>query len=107
MDVDETGIHDTAKMIKENGGVAADYKCDVSKRDQIKDMHAQVKEDLGPVDIVINNAGIVWDHSYFNPSKDQFITNLINVNLMGQFWVSCRERGFILVLYVRTYGGER
>lgn len=76
-------------MITENGGVAVDFKCDVSKRDQVKDVHAQVKEHLGPVDILINNAGIVWGHSYFNPSKDQLITDIINVNLMGQFWVSC------------------
>lgn len=90
VDINELGNHETVEMINENGGVAADYKCDVSKRDQVKDVHAQVREDLGPVDILINNAAIALGHWYLSPSKDQLITDLINVNLVGQFWVSGR-----------------
>lgn len=87
IDVEETGNNETAKMINDDGGVAFSYKCDVSKIDQIKDLHEQVKKDLGPVDILINNAGIVWGHLYINPAKDQFIIDQINVNLLGQIWV--------------------
>lgn len=88
VDIDETGCNETAQIIKNDGGVAASYKCDVSNRDEIKVLHHRVKDDLGLVDILINNAGIVWGHMYVDPSKDQFIINQINVNLMGQFWVS-------------------
>lgn len=88
MDIDETGNDETAQMIKKEGGVAVSYKCDVSKKDQIKILHSQVKDTIGPVDIVINNAGIVWGCVYIDPSKDQFITDQINVNLMAHFWVS-------------------
>jgi len=88
VDVDETGNNETAQLIKEEGGVAVSYKCDISNREQIKVLHDKVKNDLGPVDILINNAGIVWGHLYVDPSKDQFIIDQINVNLMGQIWVS-------------------
>jgi len=88
VDINELGNHETAQLIKDYGGLANSYKCDVSKKDQIKVLHALVKEDLGPVDILINNAGIVWGHLYIDPQKDQFITDLINVNLMGHIWVS-------------------
>lgn len=88
VDIDELGSCETAQIIKDGGGVAISYKCDVSKKDQIKALHSKVKENLGPVDIVINNAGIVWGHLYIDPSKDQFITDQINVNLMGHIWMN-------------------
>lgn len=92
VDIDESGNHETAQIIKDWGGVANSYKCDVSKKDDIKILHSKVKQDLGPVDIVINNAGIVWGHLYIDPSKDQFITDQINVNLMAHIWVSFTYR---------------
>lgn len=88
VDVDETGNNETAQLIKDEGGVAVSYKCDVSNREQIKELHSKVRNDLGPVDILINNAGIVWGHLYVDPSKDQFIIDQINVNLMGQIWMN-------------------
>lgn len=91
LDVDVTGNDQTAQTIRDQGGVAVSYRCDVSNRDQIKEVHAKAKEELGPVDILINNAGIVWGHAYVDPTKDQFIMDQINVNLMGQYWVSRRS----------------
>lgn len=88
VDMDEDGNHETAKMIKSDGGEAASYKCDVSNRDQIKAMHARVRDELGQVDMLINNAGLVWGNAFVDPTKDQFIIDMINVNLMGQIWVS-------------------
>lgn len=88
VDIDELGNEETAQIIKDCGGVATSYKCDVSKKDQIKVLHAKVRADLGPVDIIINNAGIVWGNLYIDPEKDQFITDQVNVNLMAHIWVS-------------------
>lgn len=90
VDIEEMENNETTNLIKQEGGKAVSYKCDVSNKDQIKIMHALVTRDLGPVDILINNAGIVWGHLYIDPSKDKFIIDQINVNLMGQYWVSVR-----------------
>lgn len=100
VDVDEIGNNETAHLIKEESGVAVSYRCDISNREQIKVLHGQVKKDLGPVDILINNAGIVWGHFYVDPSKDQFIIDQINVNLMGQIWVRL-QLSMVFILHVR------
>lgn len=88
VDIDEQGNKETAQMIKDVGGVATSYTCDVSNRHEIKIMHGQVKEDLGLVDILINNAGVVRGYLLVDPARDQFIINQINVNLMSHIWVS-------------------
>ncbi|XP_015371173.1 PREDICTED: short-chain dehydrogenase/reductase family 16C member 6-like [Diuraphis noxia] len=88
VDIDESGNYETAQIIKDCGGVATSYISDVSKKEQIKDLHAKIRVDLGPVDILINNAGIVWGHVYIDPAKDQFITDQVNVNLMAHIWMN-------------------
>lgn len=88
VDINEVGNNETAQMIKDEGGVAVSYKCDITDREEIKVLHSRVKEDLGLVDILINNAGIVWGCLFIDPLKEQFIIDTINVNLMGQIWVS-------------------
>lgn len=88
VDIIEAENKQLAQIINDEGGVAASYKCDVSNRDEIKVLHSCVKDNLGPVDILINNAGIVWGSVYVDHTKDMFFIKQINVNLMGQFWVS-------------------
>lgn len=87
LDIIEADNNETSELIRENGGEAVSYKCDVSNKDEIRLVHERILKDIGPVDILINNAGIVWGHLYIDPSKDQFITDVINVNLMGHYWV--------------------
>jgi short-subunit dehydrogenase len=95
------GNKETAKIVKDFGGVATSYKCDVSKRDQIKVLHSKVRADLGPVDILINNAGIVWGHLYIDPDRDQFITDQVNVNLMAHIWMN---REILPTMLERNHG---
>ncbi|VVC43048.1 NAD(P)-binding domain,Short-chain dehydrogenase/reductase, conserved site,Short-chain [Cinara cedri] len=88
VDVDGRGNDDTARAIRETGGAAASYECDVTKTENIKTLHERVRNDVGPVDVLINNAGIVWGHLYVDPAKDQFIVDQMNVNLMAQIWMN-------------------
>lgn len=88
VDVDGEGCADTANVIINHGGTAMSYQVDVTNRQQIKAMHAAVRKQFGPVDILVNNAGIVLAHMYVNPESDQLIQDLIDVNLLGQIWVS-------------------
>ncbi|XP_050530623.1 epidermal retinol dehydrogenase 2-like [Daktulosphaira vitifoliae] len=88
VDINERGNNETAQIIKENGGIARSYTTDVSSKDQIKILHESVREDLGPVDIVINNAGIVDGYLYINPEKDELIQKQFEVNLLSHFWMN-------------------
>ena len=49
-----------ASAFKEETGIAV-YKFDVSDFDAVKVAIAQIEKDLGPVEIVVNNAGITRD----------------------------------------------
>jgi NAD(P)-dependent dehydrogenase (short-subunit alcohol dehydrogenase family) len=51
---DVTGV---AGEIAERGGHALAVRCDVTDRQEVEGMAAAVEEALGPVDLVVNNAG--------------------------------------------------
>jgi short-subunit dehydrogenase len=58
-DVDEVGLAETAKQVTARGGAARTLRCDVSKLEDMKRLHAESTEWLpGGVDLLINNAGV-------------------------------------------------
>ncbi len=66
------------------GGNAIDFKCDVSKADQVDAMVNAAVNKFGTVDILINNAGLQKDAPFLEMSLSdwQFV---LDVNLTGQF----------------------
>jgi 3-oxoacyl-[acyl-carrier protein] reductase len=50
-----------AKEIKEKGGTASAVVADVTNLDQVKAMVAKITAELGPVNILVNNAGVPWE----------------------------------------------
>lgn len=44
-------------------------------------------EDLGPVTVLVNNAGVMMHRNMFNPDPAD-VQLMINVNLTSHFWVS-------------------
>lgn len=59
-------------------------KCDVSKRQAVRDMFDSVVNRLGRVDILINNAGLNIDGPFLKMSDDQW-QKVIDINLTGNF----------------------
>ncbi len=57
-DVDEAGLTETAKMVTERGGTVRTLRCDVSKLEDMKRLHAESTEWLPGVDLLVNNAGV-------------------------------------------------
>jgi len=66
---------------------ASGYLCDVSDRARVAEAAAQVKRDVGPVDIVISSAGVVSGRSFLELSESQ-IERTMNVNTMALFWIA-------------------
>ena len=52
----------------------------------MKSIGKKVKEEVGDVSILINNAGIVSGTKLIN-TPDYMIEKVFNVNLLAQFWV--------------------
>ena len=50
-----------AKEIKDAGGIAIGVQADVTNLDQVKAMVAKVGAEFGPVNILVNNAGVPWE----------------------------------------------
>jgi NAD(P)-dependent dehydrogenase (short-subunit alcohol dehydrogenase family) len=51
-------IHDTVNAIRELGGTAIAVQCDVSKPDDLERLVATTRAELGPCDLLVNNAAI-------------------------------------------------
>lgn len=77
------------------------YKCDVSDKKQIKELSEQVKNEVGIVTILINNAGITSGKSLVDLSNEE-IERIIQVNLMSSFYL---DKAFLpdMLLLKRGY----
>lgn len=62
------------------------YVVDISNRDKVYETAKKVKEDIGNVDILINNAGIVACKTLWN-LPDRVIENTYAVNILSHYWV--------------------
>lgn len=83
LDVDEQAVTDTSHALRaELGSDVAVAVADVSNRQQLAAVLGDTLERLGPVDIVVNNAGR-WSYAAFVDSDPQAWTSDIAVNLLG------------------------
>ncbi|MDI4663577.1 SDR family oxidoreductase [Xanthobacter autotrophicus] len=82
MDRDLDAAARTAAQIEAEGGVARAYACDITDRGAVEAAVAATQADLGPIDVLVNNAG--WD--VFRPflaTSPEDWQRLIAINLVG------------------------
>lgn len=76
---------EVVQSISREGGTAKAYGADVSDTDQVEAMFASIGGDLGPVAVLVNNAGITRDNLLLRMSPEDFdhviATNLKSVYL--------------------------
>ncbi|WP_445160672.1 SDR family NAD(P)-dependent oxidoreductase [Mycobacterium sp. Dal123C01] len=104
-------LEKVADDIRADGGTAHVYPCDLSDMDAIAAMADQVLNDLGGVDILINNAGrsirrslaLSYDriHDY---QRTMQLNYLGAVQLILKFIPGMRERGFGQIINVSSVG---
>ena len=83
----ETAAVAIKEKIEEAGGTAKCYKADVSVTDEVNAMVSAVESDFGPVDVLINNAG-VWKSGLLHDMSDEEYDWIMGTNLGGTFKVS-------------------
>lgn len=90
-DISETKLHQTCSEIKDLGCEVFPYVVDCSDRSNVYRTAAQVREDVGNVSVLVNNAGIVQAKSILEKSDDA-AEMTFKVNTFSHFWVSnaCR-----------------
>ncbi|XP_069130390.1 uncharacterized protein [Argopecten irradians] len=75
-------LQEIEKDIKSNGGVGICIQTDVTKRDEVKQLVSQTESILGPVDIMVNNAGTMYYTMMKNLHEDEW-ERQIDVNIKG------------------------
>ncbi len=66
------------------GGGALAVRCDVGESEAVADAIETVEEALGPIDVLVNNAGITRDNLLARLSEDDWDA-VLNANLKGAF----------------------
>jgi short-subunit dehydrogenase len=92
-DVDESGLNKTLDELADGpAGPDVDvsgYVVDVADADAVADTTAAVLEELGTVEVVINNAGVVRGNRYFWETDLEGDTKFtIDVNTLGPMYVA-------------------
>jgi 3-oxoacyl-(acyl-carrier-protein) reductase len=73
-----------AEHVRAIGRRASVQQADVSKRDETDAMIERARAELGPINVLVNNAGIARDRSFMKLSAEQWREVLL-VNLDGAF----------------------
>ena len=86
VDINKEANEETANEIQSKNQNAFSFTCDCSNRDDIYRVAAEIKQNVGDVTILINNAGIVSGKKFLDCS-DEKIQKTFEVNTMAHFWV--------------------
>jgi acetoacetyl-CoA reductase len=105
------GNDQAAQQFKTETGIPV-YKWDVSSYDACAAGLKQVATDLGPVDVLVNNAGITRDTAFHKMTPDQWGA-VINTNLNSLFNMcrpvieGMRERKFGRIINISSINGQK
>ena len=100
-----------AARLGEEAGIAT-YAWSVADYDECAAGVARVEAELGPVEILVNNAGITRDMA-FHKMTPQAWREVIDTNLSGVFnmtrpvWPGMRERGFGRVITISSVNAQK
>jgi acetoacetyl-CoA reductase len=105
------GNDEAANKFKAETGINV-YKWDVSNYDACVAGLKQVEADLGPVEVLVNNAGITKDAPFHRMTPDQWYA-VINTNLNSLFnmsrplWEGMRARKFGRIINISSINGQK
>jgi NAD(P)-dependent dehydrogenase (short-subunit alcohol dehydrogenase family) len=111
VDLNAEGAEETAKEIETAGGRARGYACDIREAAAVAGVVAQIERDLGPVDICVNNAGIIYTLGQLKDLRDEDWALNLAVNLTGTYNVTkavfpgMRERRWGRVISMASIAG--
>jgi 3-oxoacyl-[acyl-carrier protein] reductase len=87
----ENEAKETLEQVKRQGVASILCRCNVADETQVRDMVRRCREELGGLDVLVNNAGTTRfiDHTNLDALTDDVWDEILGVNLMGTFYC-CR-----------------
>jgi short-subunit dehydrogenase len=82
LDRDQAGLAGTAAALSAAGAVFVTAACDVSCEDECRSAMAKVRQAIGGIDLLVNNAGITH-RSAFATTRPEVIRSVMAVNFFG------------------------
>lgn len=111
VDLNREGAEETAEAIRAKGGEALAVECDITDQDRVRAAVAEVERALGPVDILVNNAAIIWTLAQLKDMRDEDWDLNLRVNLTGTYSVTkavlpgMRERRWGRIISMASIAG--
>ena len=105
------GNEEAAAKFREETGIPV-YKWDVSSYEACAAGLTEVEKDLGPIDVVVNNAGITRDGFFHKMTPEQW-NAVINTNLNSLFNMcrpvidGMRNRNFGRIICISSINGQK
>lgn len=105
------GNDEAARAFHAETGIPV-FKWDVSSYEGCSEGLARIEAEIGPVEVLINNAGITRDAMFHKMTPQQW-HEVINTNLTGLFnmthqvWAGMRERGFGRIVNISSINGQK
>ncbi|NXP70943.1 RDHE2 dehydrogenase, partial [Ramphastos sulfuratus] len=100
-DIDDEGNKETSKLAQQLGARRVfTYHCDCSNKEEVYKQADKVREDIGDVTILINNAGIAVGKKFLELSDAEF-EKTMRVNFLSQVW-TCKT--FLPAMMAQNHG---
>ena len=105
------GNDEAAAKFTEETGIKT-YKWSVADYDACAAGIAQIEDEVGPIDVLVNNAGITRDAPFHKMTREQW-SQVIDTNLSGVFnmthplWTRMRERKFGRIVNISSINGQK
>jgi short-subunit dehydrogenase len=88
VDLNSASLEETAMLTTASQGDFAKYTANIADRAAVEALPELIQSDLGPVDGIVNNAGIIQPFVRLNDLDYPTIERVINVNLLGTLFVT-------------------
>jgi NAD(P)-dependent dehydrogenase (short-subunit alcohol dehydrogenase family) len=113
-DMNAGTVEETAQAVRAEGGEAWAFVLDVTSPQACKALAARVEAEIGSVDLLINNAGIIIREGTSSPNAEANWRKSIDVNVHGTFnvtyaWLSAVKatKGSIInIASIAAYAGQ-
>jgi short-subunit dehydrogenase len=85
-DIDEQGLEAAVRELRSQSCEAHGYRLDVADRAACFEVTEKVRSEVGPIDVLVNNAGITECYAVLELSE-RAVRRMAEVNYMGYVWM--------------------